>query len=260
MLWRVVILLWLMALAPACAEEVDVQLVLAVDVSLSMDDAEQRLQREAYVSALRDPAIVQVIGSGPTGRIALAVFEWSSEGEQRLLLPWTVIGSQAQAEAAAATIEREPISRMRRTSISDAMLYAERLFQQAGHTAPRRVLDISGDGSNNEGPPVAETRDRLVAQGIIINGLPLVLDRVGTQMPFPWSLLPQADAQPVTLEDYYDQCVRGGPGSFVVPVREIGELAGALRVKMILEIAGVVSQVIPVQAGPALDCAGRFSF
>ena len=240
------------------ATEVDLQLVLAVDVSLSMDNEEQQLQRQAYVAAFRDRLVHDAIRAGASGRIAVIYVEWSGDEEQRIVIPWTLIDSPEAATTFAATLEAAPISRMRRTSISSAMNFAARLFDQSAYTAPRRVIDFSGDGSNNEGPPIAQTRDDLVQRGIVINGLPLVLDRTGTQM---------VGDQTVTLDMYYEQCVIGGAGSFLVAVRDIGEFRDALKTKLILEIASIQPdpdhmRVIPASdtARPGLACDGRFSF
>jgi hypothetical protein len=238
--------------------EVDLQLVLAVDVSLSMDNEEQQLQRQAYVAAFRDRLVHEAIRSGASGRIAVIYVEWSGDEEQRVVVPWTMIDSPEAAATFATSLETAPISRMRRTSISSAMAFAARLFEQSAYTAPRRVIDFSGDGSNNEGPPINLSRDEAVARGVVINGLPLVLDRTGTQM---------IGDQTVTLEMYYEQCVIGGAGSFLIPVREMGEFRDALKTKLILEIASIQPDpdhlnVIPASdtPRPGLDCNGRFSF
>jgi hypothetical protein len=238
--------------------EVDVQLVLAVDVSLSMDNDEQVLQRSAYVAAFRDSLVQSAIQGGAIGRIAVTYVEWSGEDEQKIVVPWTVIDSADAAITFATTLERAPISRMRRTSVSSAMLFAARLFETSVYTATRRVIDFSGDGSNNEGPSLVQTRDQILAKGVVINGLPLVLDRVGTQMQ---------GANPVTLEMYYEQCVIGGAGSFLIPVREMGEFRDALKTKLILEIAAIPPDrdhwnVIPASdvARPQVMCDARYSF
>lgn len=238
--------------------EVDVQLVLAVDVSLSMDNEEQRLQRDAYVSAFRDRLVMEAIQGGPTGRIAVTYVEWSGEDEQKMVVPWTMIDGPEAAATFAQALQTAPISRMRRTSISSAMQYAARLLETSVYTAPRRVIDFSGDGSNNEGPSLTTTRADILARGIIINGLPLVLDRVGTQT---------TGENPVTLESYYDQCVIGGAGSFLVPVREMGEFRDALKIKLILEIAAIHPDPDHLNVMPASDvvrphvaCDGRYSF
>jgi hypothetical protein len=235
--------------------EVDVQLVLAVDVSLSMDNEEQRIQREAYVAAFRDRLVLDAIRGGPTGRIAVTYVEWSGEEEQKIVVPWTLVDSEEAAGSFAQALAVAPISRLRRTSISSAMLFATRLIETSIYTAQRRVIDFSGDGSNNEGPSLSATRADIVARGIVVNGLPLVIDRVGTQQ------------NGITLEMYYDACVIGGVGSFLVPVRAMGEFRDALKTKLILEIAGIFPDPDHTHVMPASDagrsevaCDGRYSF
>lgn len=239
----------------ARGEEVDLQLVLAVDVSLSMDNEEQQLQREAHVRAFREQLVVSAIANGTLGRIAVSYIEWAGDGQQRVVVPWTIVHDEATSQAFAARLEAEPIWRIGRTSISSALNFAAGHFEQSGHTSPRRVIDIMGDGSNNEGPPMVMTRDELISRGITINGLPLVLDRSGTQML-------STNQDPVTLEHYYENCVIGGPGSFQIPIREIGQMFEALRAKLIIEIAGlrVAPLVVPASSPAPFDCNARFSF
>lgn len=240
------------------AIEVDVQLVLAVDVSLSMDTEEQRLQREGYIAAFRSELVHKAIGGGMSGRIAVVYMEWSGDGEQTVVVPWTLVDSPATANAFANALERAPISRMRRTSISSAMLAAQRQLETSIYFGMRRVIDFSGDGSNNEGPSLAHTRAEILAKGTIVNGLPLLLDRVSTQ---------NQNGEPITLEMYYDACVIGGVGSFQIPVRSMAEFRDALKTKLILEIAAIEPDpdhlnVIPASEveRPNVACDGRFSF
>lgn len=236
--------------------EVDVQLVLAVDVSLSMDTDEQRLQREGYVAAFRDQVVQGAIRGGMNGRIAVTYVEWSGEDEQRVVVPWTLIDGPEAAQAFADRLAQAPISRMRRTSISSAMNFAARLFDEGTFFSQRRVIDFSGDGSNNEGPSMTLTRQDILGRGIVVNGLPLLIDRVVAQS------LPDA----VTLEMYYDACVIGGPGSFMIPVRSMAEFRDALKTKLILEIANIAPDpdhlnVIPAsETRPNVACDGRYSF
>jgi hypothetical protein len=219
------------AMSPARAEmHVDLELVLAVDVSLSMDLEEQRLQRDGYVAAFRDPRIWQAIASGQLGRIAVTYFEWAGIATQATIIPWRVIDGAAAAEAFAAELEAKPISRARMTSISGALQHALRELEQNALRGSRRVIDVSGDGPNNSGPPIEPVRDLVVARGIVINGLPIQL-KVGG----PNSLFDMAD-----LDRYYVDCVIGGPGAFSIPIRERSEFATATRQKLILEISGVM--------------------
>ncbi len=236
----------LLGAAAAGAETpVDVELVVAVDVSSSMDPDEQRLQRDGYVAALRDPDIAALIGAGPHGKIVLAYVEWADPGHHALRVPWRLIEDEASARAFADELDRTPISRFDATSISAALAFAASLFEANGYRGQRRVIDVSGDGPNNTGAPVEPARDALVAQGIVINGLPLMLKPWGPA----WAGVPGMDA-------YYRACVIGGPGSFVVPVREPGEMAAAIRQKLALDIAGAVPGVVPVAVRSPLrfDC------
>ena len=150
---------------------VDLALVLAVDVSLSMDFDEQRLQREGYVAAFRDPKLLKAIQGGPNGRIAVTYVEWAGAGIQSVVMPWRVIAKAADAQAFADALAEKPIRRARMTSISGVMLGAQDLFAQSPVRGLRRVIDVSGDGPNNSGSRVDEARDRLVAAGVVVNGL-----------------------------------------------------------------------------------------
>ena len=215
---------------------VDLELVLAVDVSLSMDLDEQRLQREGYISAFRDGEVQKAISSGPHGRIAVTYMEWAGPSVQNVVVPWTVIDGPAAAIALADKLEAVPISRARMTSISQGLVFAAQLFDSSGAKGIRRVIDVSGDGPNNAGPLVTVVRDQVVAQGIAINGLPILLKK-------PASFFDIAD-----LDVYYRECVIGGPGAFMIPVRERVEFKTATRRKLLLEIAGYPpARLIPAQ-------------
>lgn len=239
----------LLASKAAAQIPVDVELVIAVDVSLSMDLDEQRIQREGYVAAFRDPEIHKAIASGAYGRIAVIYMEWAGPISQSVVVPWTVIDTPQSARALADRLEALPISRARLTSIGAALHFARDLFASSGAKSTRHVVDVSGDGPNNSGPPVAPARDKLVAEGIVINGLPIVLK---TSAPSFFDL--------TDLDRYYAECVIGGPGSFMVPVREISELKAAIRRKLLLEISGITQdgRIIPTQgSGPPeiYDCS-----
>lgn len=211
----------------AAAEEVDLALVLAVDVSYSMDVDEQRLQRLGYIAAITSPQVLRAIGSGMTGKIALAYVEWGGARSQTTIVDWAVVSDQASAEAFAAQLALAPQQRVFRTSISGGMLYAREMLENLPHTAMRRVIDISGDGPNNQGAPVHLTRDEVIAAGVVVNGLPLMLKRPS----YGWYDIDN-------LDEYYERCVIGGPGSFAIPVRDINAFAEAVRMKLVLEIAG----------------------
>jgi Protein of unknown function (DUF1194) len=228
---------------------VDLELVIAVDISLSMDPDEQRLQRNGYVEALRDVDFQRVATAGPSGRIAITYFEWAGPSTQRLVLPWTVIDSAATANAIAEKLAATPISRERLTSLSGALQFAELLFERSPYRGARRVIDVSGDGPNNSGSPVVPMRDKLVEKGIVINGLPIML-----KLDPPTSIFDIKD-----LDTYYAECVVGGPGSFMIPIRTEEEFLTATRRKMILEISGRVptAHLVRVQAtqpSPRIDC------
>ena len=209
---------------------VDLELVLAVDISLSMDTEEQRLQRDGYVAAFRDSALHKAIKSGPNGRIAVTYVEWAGHSIQSVIVPWHVIGSAREANAFADTLSGHPIARAMMTSISQAVLTSQRLFSQSGVRGLRRVIDVSGDGPNNTGGPIVAARDKLVASGITINGLAIQIKQ-GTG-PYSYFDLPD-------LDRYYKACVIGGPGSFVLTIRKKTEFATAIRKKLLLEIAGL---------------------
>lgn len=223
----------------AAQMRVDLELVIAVDVSLSMDADEQQLQRDGYVAAFRDPELHQAIGSGAFGRIAVTYMEWAGPSWQSVTIPWTVIDSPAAARAFADRLAAQPISRQRLTSIGAALQFAKGLLANTGYMAIRRVVDISGDGPNNSGPPTPPARDALVAGGVVINGLPIMLKAASP------SFFDLAD-----LDRYYAACVIGGAGAFMVPVKDIAELKSAIRRKLILEISGLGS---PPRLMPAQD-------
>jgi hypothetical protein len=211
----------------ATAIPVDVELVIAVDVSYSMDPDEQALQREGYVLALTSKEFLQALRQGAHGRIAVAYFEWAGQSDQKILMPWRIIDGPESADAVAAEIARAPYRRASRTSISGALRFAKPLFDDSGYKGLRRVIDVSGDGANNAGPLVELTRDDVLAAGITINGLPIMLKR---------SFAGTMDID--NLDEYYEDCVIGGPGAFVIPIREREKFIEATRTKLVLEIAG----------------------
>jgi hypothetical protein len=222
---------------PSRADEpVDLELVLAVDVSWSMDLDEQQLQREGYIGALRDPEVWKAISSGGTGRIALMYIEWAGQLIQQIVIPWTLIDSPEALEGFASRLEKVPISRERMTSLSGAIDFSARQFGTQGFKGKRRVIDVSGDGPNNSGGPVEVARDKAVNEGIVINGLPIIIKPNQRSGFFDIN----------NLDKYYTDCVIGGFGSFVIPVRGRSEFGPAIRRKLILEIAGLV----PSKTGP----------
>ncbi len=209
---------------------VDLELVLAVDVSLSIDSAEALLQRQGYVRAFRDPLVIEAIGAGILGRIAVIYFEWANSAHTQLVVDWSLIESPAGAEAFARALEGRRPGPAHYTSISGAIDFGARLFDDNGFEGTRRVIDVSGDGPNNWGDLVVHARDRAVARNITINGLPILDLSSG---PFSRYNIPNLDL-------YYRDCVIGGPASFIVVAEGFEAFADAIRRKLILEIAGLV--------------------
>ncbi|ALG74462.1 hypothetical protein VY88_20800 [Azospirillum thiophilum] len=216
---------------PAAAQTpVDLELVLAVDVSGSVDPDEAKLQRNGYVQALLNPRVQAAIRGGPFGRVAATYMEWAGEGHQHVVVPWTELSDPASIERFAAVVAEAPMMTEQWTSISAAIDRAVPLFDTNGFEGTRRVIDLSGDGENNRGRPVEEARDAAVARGITINGLPILNDR-----PNPWG-----GAAPNDLEGYYRDHVIGGPGAFLVPARNFDAFADAILSKLLLEVSGVM--------------------
>jgi Protein of unknown function (DUF1194) len=230
----------------ASAIPVDVELVIAVDVSYSMDPDEQALQREGYVLALTSKEFLQALRQGAHGKIAVTYFEWAGQSDQKILMPWRMIDGPESADAVAAEIARAPMRRASRTSISGALRFAKPLFDDSGYRGLRRVIDVSGDGANNSGPLVEITRDDVLAAGITINGLPIMLKR-----PYTGTM----DIE--NLDEYYEDCVIGGPGAFVIPIREREKFIEATRNKLVLEVAGrqPEPQIVPTASRARVSCA-----
>lgn len=226
--------------------DVDVALVLAVDISNSMDPDEQALQREGYVAAFRSPLVHQVIRSGMLGRVAVSYVEWAASNNQRVVVPWTELEGAEDAISFAEQLARAPIGRAPRTSISGAIDFSVRLLQARPGNAIRQVIDISGDGANNQGRKVTDARDEAVAKGFTINGLPLLLKR-RTASAF--------DVE--NLDEHYRDCVIGGSGSFMMPVYDRSQFAEAIKTKIIREIAGrePAARLIPAQVKRRTNCS-----
>ena len=229
---------------------VDAELVLAVDVSYSMDPEEQALQREGYVHGLTSPEFLNGLRSGMHGRVAITYFEWAGVSDQRVVVPWRLIDGPAAAKSFADAIMAASYRRAYRTSISGALTFAAPLFDESGYRGIRRVIDVSGDGANNQGPPVAIQRDELIGKGFTINGLPIMLKR------------PNIGSMDIdNLDVYYEDCVIGGPAAFVIPIRERDQFKEATRTKLVLEVAGLTPKqtskprVIPASAeAPRISC------
>jgi len=219
----------LFAVSPAAAAqvEVDLELALGIDVSRSVDEEEAQLQRQGYIDAFRHPSVIDAIRSGPRGRIAVAYYEWSGMADVYLVADWTIISDKSSANAFADKLARDSPSIGRRTGIANGITYGANLIDKNDYTARRRVIDISGDGPNNSGELVTIARDRVVARGITINGLPIMNDR-----PTPSGRPPLKN-----LDLYYRDCVIGGPGAFYVVANNFKDFARAVMRKLILEIA-----------------------
>jgi hypothetical protein len=232
------------------AVPVDVELVIAVDVSNSMDPEEQELQREGYVVGLTSREFLTALRSGAHGKVAVTYFEWAGLNDQTILMPWRLIDSPESADAVAREIARAPYRRAPRTSIYGALQFAKPLFDASGYHGHRQVIDVSGDGVNNMGPPVVQMRDEVLAAGITINGLPIMLRRQsGYGM---WGMAFEK------LDVYYEDCVIGGPGSFVIAIKEREQFKEATRTKLVMEVAGVTTtpRVVPAQGKkPRVYCS-----
>jgi Protein of unknown function (DUF1194) len=215
---------------PATAEDlpVDLELVLAVDISGSVDEVEAQLQREGYIAALRHPHVIEAIQGGMFRRIAVTYVEWAGDHYQRTMLDWTLLEDAAGAHGFADALAETPLMSAHWTSLSGAIDYAAARFENNGFEGVRRVIDVSGDGYNNRGRRVELARDEAVAAGITINGLPIVNDR-----PNPWGGSPPKD-----LDLYFEERVIGGPGAFIVVAEDYTAFASAILSKLLLEIAG----------------------
>jgi hypothetical protein len=217
--------------------QVDIELILAVDVSYSMDLDELAVQREGYAQALVSPDFLKALKTGPHGKVAITFFEWAAAHDQKVIIPWRIVDGPESADAVAAEIMKAPLRRASRTSIAGAINFGMQLFTENPFKGLRKVIDISGDGPNNNGEPVLIARDAALEKGITINGLPVMVKQAS-----------YATMDIEQLDYYYEDCVIGGPGSFVIPIKDKGKFKEAIRTKLILEVAGLQPQVIPAQA------------
>lgn len=234
------ILLFLLLMWPHLARgqtEVDLELVLMVDVSRSMAPRELEIQRRGYAEALATDAVFAAMQRGALQRIAVTYVEWA--GTQRVIVPWRLLETKADLQAFANILTTEFDPGLRRTSISEALIFAAREIETNDFEGWRKVIDVSGDGPNNQGRPVTRARDQVVGQGMVVNGLPLMTQE---GLGSAWHL--------DRLDLYYQTCVIGGLGAFVIPVLEWDDFAAAVRRKLVLEIAGMTLPplVVPAQA------------
>jgi len=238
LLRRLVLLLSLgLALAPMplvsaarAAEPVDLLLVLAADVSRSVDQPKFQLQREGYAAAIADPKVLNAISSGPLGRIAVSFVEWSGAGAQKVVIDWTVIDGPRAAQKFADQLVELPRSFADRTAIGAGIDFAAAQFERAPFESRRRTIDVSGDGTSNSGRDVRGARDDALAKGITINGLVILSER-----PLPWN--PEHTNPPGGLDQYYRDNVIGGPGAFVMVAQDFNSFGQAIISKLIAEIA-----------------------
>jgi hypothetical protein len=220
----------LFAASPARTEPVDLLLVLAADVSRSVDSQKFQLQREGYAAALADPRVINAIQSGRRGRIGVLFLEWSGFGNQKVVIDWTVVDGPKAAQAFGDRLLESPRSFADRTSISGGIDAAVAQLARAPFEAQRRTIDVSGDGTNNAGRDVGLARDEALALGISINGLVILSDT-----PLPWN--PEHTNPPGGLTKYYRDNVIGGPGSFALEAKDFNSFGEAIVKKMIAEIA-----------------------
>ena len=225
---------------------VDVELILATDISYSMDMDELAIQREGYAQAIVSKEFLQALKALPNGKIAITYFEWAASSDQKIIIPWRLIDGPETADAVANEIMKTPVRRASRTSISGAINFAMPLFDENPYHGMRRVIDISGDGPNNNGEPVTGPRDAALAKGITINGLPIMVKE------------PSYSTMDIdNLDFYYEDCVIGGPGSFVVSIKDREKFKEAIRTKLLLEVAGTTPErrVVPVaEQEPRVSC------
>src|SRR3954462_8009448 len=232
--------------AKDAAASVDVELILAVDVSYSMDMDELAVQREGYAQAIVSKEFLQALRSLPKGKIAVTYFEWAAASDQKIIIPWRLIDGPETADAVASEVMKTPIRRASRTSISGAINFAMPLFDESPYRGLRRVIDISGDGPNNNGAPVTGARDAALGNGITINGLPIMVKE------------PSYSTMDIdNLDFYYEDCVIGGPGALVGTVQGRDKFKEAIRTKLVLEVAGRTPErrIMPVaEKEPRVSC------
>jgi len=214
----------------SAAEQVDLLLVLAADVSRSVDSEKFQLQREGYAAAISDPRVLDAIRSGRNGRVGVAFVEWSGIGSQRVVIDWTTVSDAESAKGFGDRLLEAPRSFADRTSISGAIEFAMGQFARAPFESARRTIDVSGDGTNNSGPDVTQVRDEAIAQGVTINGLVIL-----SETPLAWN--PDHTNPPGGLENYYRNNVIGGPGAFVLTAQNFNSFGQAIVKKMIAEVA-----------------------
>ena len=221
--------------AARAATPVDLQLVMAVDVSRSIDEVEAELQRRGYIEAMTNERVIDAILSGENKGIGVCYVEWAGTHYQQTVIDWMLIDSARTARRFSEKLAESPRTSQSWTAVGQGLIYSAKRFEDSPFTSKRRIIDISGDGRTNDGPPAELVRDRLVADGIVINGLPVMMNRTNYGRP--------ADA---TLDKYYEENVVGGPGSFMIVAANFDDFGRAVRSKLIREIS---SRDVP--AGPS---------
>jgi len=216
---------------------VDLQLVLAVDVSRSIDEVEAELQRRGYIEALTNERVIDAILSGENRRIAVCYTEWAGTHYQVVVIDWNVIDSPAAARRFTDKLAEAPRQSQSWTAVGAGLAHAGQRFDNSGFVSKRRVIDISGDGRTNDGPPAELVRDRLVQLGIVVNGLPVMMNRTNFGRP-----------PDLTLDKYYEENVIGGPGSFMIVADNFDHFGRAVRTKLVREISGIDVTDRPVAA------------
>jgi hypothetical protein len=221
------------SLPASAAENVDLKLVLATDVSGSISNDELWLERQGTAAAFLDPDVIKAIENGALGRIAVAMLDFSSPGFGKTVIGWRIVQDRASAASFARAILAVPRTPGNRTSISNALEIGAQLIEASGKEiiATRKVIDIAGDGPNNDGKPVQEIHKRLTARGIVVNGLPIMDENANGYFP--------------GLDRYYQACVAGGRGAFVIVVRSFRDFGAAMRRKLILEISQDERRILP---------------
>jgi hypothetical protein len=231
--------------AQADEGQVDLLLVLAADVSRSVDEREFKMQREGFATALVDPRVVRAMTGGPVGRIAVVFVEWASEFEQRVVVDWAPIAGEEDAHDVSRRILGAPRSFWGRTSISSAIEFGVDLLARSPFQSDRRVIDVSGDGTNNSGTDVVAARDAAIARGVTINGLVILSDE-----PLPTN--PTHTHPPGGLKAYYEANVIGGPGAFVLEAQGFDSFGQSIIAKLIKEIAGVLGRAPDLASAPPI--------
>jgi len=204
--------------------------VLAVDVSRSIDEVEAELQRRGYIEAMTNDRVIDAILSGDNKRIAVCYTEWAGTHYQMVVIDWTLIDSARTAHGFAEKLSEAPRTSQSWTAVGAALAHGGGRFENSGFASRRRVIDISGDGRTNDGPPAELVRDKLVAQGIVINGLPVMMNRTNFGRP-----------PDLMLDKYYEENVIGGPGSFIIVADNFEHFGRAVRNKLVREVSGIAA-------------------